>query len=90
MKSYYMDNKIPLKDPNEFFCKGMCCELEDNLCQMKGDNMHQQDILNKYMLLTSLMPVDTNNKKLLNQNKYNDLQNMLAKYNKLFDGSLGV
>ncbi len=59
--------------------------------------MFEQEILDNYaawILNAKYKQVDTNkaatNQKQLNMNQYHNLQQVLAKHGRLFDGSLGV
>ncbi len=85
-----------LKDSNEFFDNNMLININDKLCQSKEDNTVDWEILTSAtcILDTKYKQVSTNrvaaNQKQLNPNQCLDLKNVLAKYHKLFDGSLGV
>ncbi len=59
----WMDHKIPLKNPDEFFNKNMLIDLNDILCLNKEDNMFDQEILNNYsarILDAELLPTKIN------------------------------
>ncbi len=93
----WVDHSIPLKDPHKFFGPNMLTNLNDQLCQDKEEEMFKCDLLDNYsarILRAKYEQVNINkvaaDQKHLTPNQLYDLQSVLAKYKKLFDGSLGV
>ncbi len=92
----WMDHN-PLKETHEFFGPNMFSNLYYEVFQQNEDSMSDWNILNNnsaWILDARYEQVDINkvavNQKHLTQIQCLDLQNVLAKYEKLFDGSHGV
>ncbi len=93
----WVDHGVSLKDPHKFFDPEILNDLNDQLCYNKEDNFFDCKILENYSTWISddkFEHIDINkvatDQKQLTSNQHHDLQNILAKYEKLFDGSLGV
>ncbi len=93
----WVDHSIPLKDPHEVFCPKILNDLNDQLHQESEDDLLHCNILDIYdvqildtkyeQVVIDKVVVD---QKHLTPNQYHELQNFLAKHEKLFHGSLGV
>lgn len=83
--------------PKWVHCQWNAHWTNNNLYQAKQDNMLNWEIPENYAkrgLCAKYEQVDINkvgaNQRQLNNNQHHDWQSAFAKYNKLFDGSLGV
>ncbi len=93
----WLDHEISLKNPDEFLNNDMFIDLNYQLSQHKKGDMFEQEIFNNYatqILDAKYKQVNTNkvavNQKHLNLNQHHNLQQVFAKYGKLFDGSHGI
>lgn len=78
----WMDHKIPLKNPDEFFTNNMPFDLNDDICLTKEENMFDWEILNNYakqILDAKYKQIDTN-KITFNQKHINITQHHNAKH----------
>ncbi len=89
-----MDHEISLKDPYDITIHDLFIDLNDKLCQSKEDDMFDQEPLdnNAIWLLDAkyeqvLVKKAAANQKQFNINQHLDLQNVLSKWRKIFDGS---